>query len=316
MRAMSSQKVKIPTKEECLPGNKHPMKVTNKHFITGNPIQGPFADNLKVAVFGTGCFWGTEKGFWRLPGVYSTAVGYCAGYTEHATYEQVCSGRTYHNEVVQVVYDPAKISYADLLKMFWAQHDPTQGMGQVCTAVQLARARFEGFPREGQASEHGFLCDEGAPRDADMLIKGNDRGTQYRSGIYFTDDEQKALAEASKEDFQVQSVYSLSGSCAHLSPRRVPQQKNISAKGFGEITTEIIPAPEFYYAEDYHQQYLAKPGARPYCSAQPTGIPLGSEFIPKEMAEKHAPKIPESFWADKGPRPGCTINGPNTQFVL
>jgi len=253
MKAMTGSKERIPTKEDCLPGNSTPIKVTNKHFITKNPIQGPFPANLKKTIFGTGCFWGTEKGFWRLPGVYSTAVGYSAGFTENATYEQVCSGRTYQNEVVQVVYDPAKISYADLLTMFWAQHDPTQGMGQ-----------------------------------------GNDRGTQYRSGIYYDDDEQKELAMASKEAFQ----------------------EKISAKGYGTITTEIIPATEFYFAEDYHQQYLAKPGARPYCSAQPTGIPLGAEWLPKETADANAYKIPASFWADKGPRPGCTINGPNEQFVF
>mmetsp|Transcript_43867 Transcript_43867/g.73043 ORF Transcript_43867/g.73043 Transcript_43867/m.73043 type:complete len:251 (-) Transcript_43867:554-1306(-) len=248
---MGAKESRIPTKEESLPGNATPMSVTNKHYITKNPIQGPFPTKVKQAVFGTGCFWGTEKGFWRLPGVYSTAVGYAAGHTENPTYEQVCSGRTGHNEVVHVAYDPAKIAYTDLLRMFWAQHNPTQGMGQ-----------------------------------------GNDRGTQYRSGIYYYDDEQKALALSSKEAFQAK----------------------ISAKGLSAITTEIIPAPEFHYAEDYHQQYLAKPGARPYCSAQPTGIPLGADWIPKDMLKKHAPKIPEHFWAEKGPKPGCTINGPNEQF--
>lgn len=236
------------SKEQALPGTDKPMMVKNEHFITKNPIVGPFPDGLKTAVFGTGCFWGTEKGFWRLPGVYSTAVGYCGGFTENPTYEQVCSGRTMHNEVIQVVYDPAKISYADLLRMFWEQHDPTQGMGQ-----------------------------------------GNDRGTQYRSGIYFYSEEQKALAEKSKETYQ----------------------EKMTAR-FGEITTEIIPAPTFYFAEDYHQQYLAKPGSRPYCSAQPTGVPLGNSWAP----DSDKPQIPDSFWAEFGPRPGCTINGPNTQFKL
>eukprot|EP00241_Pyramimonas_parkeae_P010678 CAMPEP_0114252226 /NCGR_PEP_ID=MMETSP0058-20121206/15720_1 /TAXON_ID=36894 /ORGANISM="Pyramimonas parkeae, CCMP726" /LENGTH=230 /DNA_ID=CAMNT_0001366139 /DNA_START=267 /DNA_END=959 /DNA_ORIENTATION=- len=228
------------------------MQVTNQHFITKNPIQPPFPENMKVAVFGTGCFWGTEKGFWRLPGVFSTAVGYTGGTIENPTYEQVCSGRTMHNEVVQVVYDPSKISYADLLRMYWQSHDPTQGMGQ-----------------------------------------GNDRGTQYRSGIYFFDDEQKALAEASKAAYQ----------------------KALGSR-FPAITSEIIPAPTFYYAEDYHQQYLAKPGARQYCSAQPTGVQLGGDWVPADMAAAHAPKIPDSFWPESGPKPGCTINGPNVQFTL
>eukprot|EP00238_Polyblepharides_amylifera_P015722 CAMPEP_0196579574 /NCGR_PEP_ID=MMETSP1081-20130531/22980_1 /TAXON_ID=36882 /ORGANISM="Pyramimonas amylifera, Strain CCMP720" /LENGTH=250 /DNA_ID=CAMNT_0041899201 /DNA_START=262 /DNA_END=1014 /DNA_ORIENTATION=- len=250
---MGASKSSPLTKEQCLPDVATPIQVTNKHFITGNPIQPPFPENTKVAIFGTGCFWGTEKGFWRLPGVYSTAVGYCGGHTVNASYEMVCSGRTYHNEVVQVVYEPEKISYADLLRMFWQQHDPTQGMGQ-----------------------------------------GNDRGTQYRSGVYYTDEEQKKLALASKESYQ----------------------ELLMRNNFGAITTEIIPAPTFYYAEDYHQQYLAKPGARPYCSAQPTAVQLGYDWIPGDMAAKHSPKIPEDFWPSKGPMPGCTISGPNSQFVF
>eukprot|EP00959_Pyramimonas_sp_CCMP1952_P211294 4422080-Pyramimonas_sp.AAC.2 len=128
---MGAKDSKIPTKDESIPDNTTSMCVTNKHYITKNPIQGPFPPNIKRAVFGTGCFWGTEKGFWRLPGVYSTAVGYSAGHTAHPTYEDVCTGRTGHNEVVHVAYDPSKIAYPDLLRMFWAQHDPTQGMGQV-----------------------------------------------------------------------------------------------------------------------------------------------------------------------------------------
>uniref|UniRef100_A0A7S0WQU7 peptide-methionine (S)-S-oxide reductase n=1 Tax=Pyramimonas obovata TaxID=1411642 RepID=A0A7S0WQU7_9CHLO len=245
---------RIPSKEECIPDNKTPMRITNKHYVTKNPIQGPFPPNIKTAVFGTGCFWGAEKGFWRMPGVYSTAVGYAAGHTAHATYDNVCTGRTGHNEVVHVAYDPSKIAYPDLLRMFWAQHDPTQGMGQ-----------------------------------------GNDRGTQYRSGIYYYDDDQKTLALASKDSFQ----------------------EKLKAKVKAVITTEIIPAPEFYYAEDYHQQYLAKPGARPYCSAQPTGIALGFDWIPKAFLPKHSPKLPETFWEKEGPKPGCTIvHGPNEQFVL
>lgn len=236
------------SKEEALPGSANKMKVKNEHFITKNPIQPPFPEGLRTAVFGTGCFWGTEKGFWRIPGVYSTAVGYAAGFTENPTYEQVCSGRTMHNEVVLVVYDPEKVNYADLLRMFWESHDPTQGMGQ-----------------------------------------GNDRGTQYRSGIYYNGDDQKELAELSKV------VY---------------QEKIAGSRG--EITTEIIPCPEFYYAEDYHQQYLAKPGARPYCSAQPSGIPLGNDWVPEKFPQ---PTLADNLWAQNGPKPGCTIGFPNAKWA-
>jgi len=201
-------------------------------------------------VFGTGCFWGTEKGFWRFPGVHSTAVGYCAGFTPNATYEEVCSGQTGHNEVVQVVYDPSAISFVDLLRQFWESHDPTQGMGQ-----------------------------------------GNDMGTQYRSGIYYTSAEQKALAEASKQAYQ-----------AALAQAGRKQA----------ITSEILECPAFYYAEDYHQQYLAKPGSRPYCSAQPTGVSLpdAKSWLPAGL-EAHLSRLPEAFWAQHAPRPGCVIRAPN-----
>lgn len=184
------------------------MPVTNKHFVNGHPIQEPFAENLSKAIFGLGCFWGAEKAFWQLTGVFSTAVGYAAGTTIHPNYQQVCSGSTGHNEVVLVIYDDKKISYDDLLKVFWQSHDPTQGMRQ-----------------------------------------GNDVGTQYRSGIYVFNHQQQLAAEDSKKIYQ----------------------QAMSENGKQLITTEIITAPEFYYAEDYHQQYLAKnPGG--YCGLGGSGV--------------------------------------------
>jgi peptide-methionine (S)-S-oxide reductase len=184
------------------------MPVPTQHYVNGNPLKPPFPEGMQQAVFGMGCFWGVERKFWQLQGVYTTAVGYAAGLTPNATYQEVCSGQTGHNEVVLVVFDPEIISYEDLLKQFWEGHDPTQGMRQ-----------------------------------------GNDMGTQYRSGIYTFSEEQAAQAAASKEAFQ----------------------PALSAAGFGEITTEILPAGEFYYAEDYHQQYLAKnPGG--YCGLGGTGV--------------------------------------------
>jgi peptide-methionine (S)-S-oxide reductase len=184
------------------------MPVPTQHYVNGNPLKPPFPEGMQQAVFGMGCFWGVERKLWQLEGVYTTAVGYAAGLTPNATYQEVCSGQTGHNEVVLVVFDPEIISYEDLLKQFWEGHDPTQGMRQ-----------------------------------------GNDMGTQYRSGIYTFSEEQAAQAAASKEAFQ----------------------PALSAAGFGEITTEILPAGEFYYAEDYHQQYLAKnPGG--YCGLGGTGV--------------------------------------------
>lgn len=244
----------IPDAKSCLPGRDQEMKISNSHYVLRNPIKAPFPEGLEVAVFGTGCFWGTEKGFWRVPGVFSTAVGYAGGHTPNATYQEVCSGMTGHNEVVQVVWDPKKVTYVDLLTLFWTSHDPTQGMRQ-----------------------------------------GNDAGTQYRSGIYCTSNEQKMLAEASKEAYQ----------------------KAISKAGFGKITTEIVDCPPFYFAEDYHQQYLAKPGSRPYCSAQPTGVPMPpySEWAVPGF-ESMSPKLPDSYWRQHGPRPGCTIGFPNEQVSL
>jgi len=184
------------------------MSVTNRHFVHGHPIKGPFADNLETAVFGLGCFWGAERKFWQRDGVYTTAVGYAGGITPHPRYSEVCSGMTGHAEVVLVVFDPRQVKYGDLLTLFWESHDPTQGMRQ-----------------------------------------GNDHGTQYRSAIYTYGDRQLSLAVASKPVFQ----------------------KKLSAAGYGPITTEIQPAKEFYYAEEAHQQYLAKnPGG--YCGLGGTGV--------------------------------------------
>lgn len=184
------------------------MQITNKHFVNGHPLLPPFPAGLERALFGMGCFWGAERRFWEAPGVYSTAVGYAAGSTIDPTYKQVCSGNTGHAEVVQVLFDPAVISYAELLQLFWESHNPTQGMRQ-----------------------------------------GNDIGTQYRSGIYVTSDAQREQAEASRDAYQ----------------------QALTERGFGPITTEILEAPEFYYAEDYHQQYLAKNPAG-YCGLGGTGV--------------------------------------------
>jgi len=243
---------------KALPGRKEKMPVAAKHYVLGTPMEGPWPSNMKVAVFANGCFWGSEKGMWRLPGggVYSTAVGYAAGYTPNPTYEEACSGRTGHTEAMQIVFDPEKISYVDLCRWFWEAHDPTQGMGQ-----------------------------------------GNDRGTQYRSGAYYFDDEQKAILESSKAAYEAA----------------------LKAKGIGPITTEIAAASDFakygglfYYGEDYHQQYLAKPGARPYCSAQPrqVSLPPFDTWAPAGLAH-HAPKLPEAFWDKHAPSPHCVIRSPN-----
>ncbi len=208
-----SHKTTMPEAGRALKGRAAVMPVPARHFVKGNPLKGPFPDGLQQAVFGLGCFWGAERKFWQLPGVYSTAVGYAAGYTPNPTYEEVCSGLTGHNEVVLVVYDPALVDFATLLKTFWESHDPTQGMRQ-----------------------------------------GNDVGTQYRSGIYLYTPEQRAAAEASRDAYQTK----------------------LKAAGYGRITTDILAAPDFYYAEDYHQQYLAKnPGG--YCGLGGTGVscPVG-----------------------------------------
>ena len=206
----SSKKSEIPSAADALPGRSTPMPVPASHFVNGNPLKGPFPDGLEQVIVGMGCFWGAERGFWQMPGVYTTAVGYAAGHTPNPTYEETCSGRTGHNEVVLVVFNPEKISFEQILKAFWEGHNPTQGMRQ-----------------------------------------GNDAGTQYRSGIYCTTADQLKAAEASRKVFQ----------------------KNLKAGGLGEITTEIILAPEFYYAEDYHQQYLAK-NPNGYCGLGGTGVRL------------------------------------------
>ena len=198
----------LPTKEQALPGREVRMPVPDKHFVNGNVLQPPFCDGLQQIIFGMGCFWGAERKFWSLDGVYTTAVGYAAGLTPNPSYQEVCSGMTGHNEVVLVVYDPNKISFEQLLKVFWESHDPTQGMQQ-----------------------------------------GNDRGTQYRSGIYVSDDEQRKVAETTRAFFQQQ----------------------LTKNGYGQITTEILDAPKFYYAEDYHQQYLAK-NPNGYCGLGGTGV--------------------------------------------
>jgi peptide-methionine (S)-S-oxide reductase len=198
----------MPGPHEALPGRETPMPVPARHFVNGHPLKGPFPDGLEQALFGLGCFWGAERKFWEQPGVYSTAVGYAGGLTPNPTYEEVCSGMTGHNEVVRVVFDPTIVAYADLLKVFWEAHNPTEGMRQ-----------------------------------------GNDRGTQYRSGIYVCDEEQRSLAEASRATYQ----------------------QRLSTHGYGGITTEVVDAPAFYYAEDYHQQYLAK-NPRGYCGLGGTGV--------------------------------------------
>ncbi len=202
------RKLRMPAPADALPGRADKMRVAAKHAILGTRMEAPFPDGMQLAMFGMGCFWGAEKKFWQIEGVHSTAVGYAGGYTPNPSYEEVCSGRTGHNEVVRVVFDPTKTSYEKLLRAFWESHDPTQGMRQ-----------------------------------------GNDAGTQYRSGVYAFDAAQKAAAEASRTEYQ----------------------KALTAKGYGAITTEIVEAPEFYYAEDYHQQYLHKnPGG--YCGLGGTGV--------------------------------------------
>jgi peptide-methionine (S)-S-oxide reductase len=207
------KKTTLPTAKEALPGRADKMLVPAKHFVNGNPLKPPFPEGMEMAMFGLGCFWGAERKFWQLDGVYSTSVGYAAGLTPNPSYQEVCSGMTGHNEVVLVVFDPQIIDYAALLKVFWESHDPTQGMRQ-----------------------------------------GNDTGTQYRSGIYTYSDAQQQLAEASRDQYQ----------------------PALNAAGYGKITTEILAAPEFYYAEEYHQQYLAK-NPNGYCGLGGTNVscPVG-----------------------------------------
>ena len=204
----TERKIRMPKPEEALPGRSETMRVPERHFVNGHPLQPPFPDGLETAMFGLGCFWGAERMFWPVDGVYTTAVGYAGGFTPNPTYEEVCTGLTGHNEVVLIAFDPKVVSYERLLKVFWEAHDPTQGMRQ-----------------------------------------GNDVGTQYRSGIYAVWPAQKAAALASREAYQAA----------------------LRAMGHRAITTEIVDAPPFYYAEGYHQQYLAKnPGG--YCGLGGTGV--------------------------------------------
>jgi peptide-methionine (S)-S-oxide reductase len=213
---MLSKKTTMPGPGEALAGRPQPIATAETHFVNGRPLKGPYPEGMQKALFGLGCFWGAERVFWKTPGVHVTAVGYAGGLTPNPTYEEVCSGRTGHNEVVLVVFDPKKVGYAELLRRFWEAHDPTQGMRQ-----------------------------------------GADIGTQYRSGIYVFDDGQRRQAEASRAMYQ-----------------------DALGKSRGTITTEILPAPEFYFAEDYHQQYLAKNPAG-YCGLGGTGVtcPIFEEAV-------------------------------------
>jgi peptide-methionine (S)-S-oxide reductase len=211
------RKTNLPDIDEALPGRDEPMPVPDSHFVNGNPISGSFADHLERAVFAMGCFWGVERIFWQVPGVFITAVGYAGGITPNPDYQEVCTGLTGHTEVVLVVFDPAEVSYEELLSLFWENHDPTQGMRQ-----------------------------------------GNDVGTQYRSAIFTCSDDQASLASSSQLAYQAE----------------------LTAAGYGRITTEILPIRAFYYAEDYHQQYLAKnPGG--YCGIGGTGVtcPVGIDTM-------------------------------------
>jgi peptide-methionine (S)-S-oxide reductase len=200
----------MPARENALPGRPEAMQISGRHFVTGHRIAPPFPAGTELALFGLGCFWGAERKFWQTAGVYATAVGYAGGFTPNPTYEEVCTGRTGHNEVVRVIFDPKEIEYVDLLKVFWESHDPTQGMRQ-----------------------------------------GNDVGTQYRSGIYAHGADQLRLAEASRAEYQAA----------------------LARAGLGSITTEILAAPAFFYAEEYHQQYLAK-NPSGYCGIGGCGVPF------------------------------------------
>jgi peptide-methionine (S)-S-oxide reductase len=215
MFTLKRKPLSMPSRDEALPGRDQPIPTAASHFVTGAPLKGPYPQGAEKALFGLGCFWGAERKFWQVPGVTVTAVGYAGGLTPNPTYEEVCSGRTGHTEAVLVVFDPKRVSYEALLKLFFESHDPTQGMRQ-----------------------------------------GNDVGTQYRSGVYYYSEAQHQAAEASKQAYD----------------------KALKARGLGPITTEILPAPEFYFAEDYHQQYLAK-NPHGYCGLGGTGVscPIGTE---------------------------------------
>jgi len=215
MFTLKCKPLAMPSPDQALPGRSQPIPTAETHSVTGAPLKGPYPQGAETALFGLGCFWGAERKFWQVPGVYVTAVGYAGGITPNPTYEEVCSGMTGHTEAVFVVYDPKRVSYDELLKLFWESHDPTQGTRQ-----------------------------------------GNDVGTQYRSGVYHYSDDQRRAAQASKASYEAA----------------------LMARGLGPITTEILPAPEFYFAEDYHQQYLAK-NPHGYCGLGGTGVscPIGTE---------------------------------------
>jgi peptide-methionine (S)-S-oxide reductase len=207
------RKVEMPTPDTAIRGHEHPIRISGVHYVNGNTIVPPFPERIELAYFGMGCFWGAERMFWQTPGVFSTAVGYQGGFTPNATYEEVCTGRTGHTEMVLVAYDPGLVTYEELLRVFWEGHDPTQGMKQ-----------------------------------------GNDVGTQYRSAVYTVNAAQQAAAVAARDQYS----------------------RVLSNAGYGQITTEIEPAPKFYYAEEYHQQYLAK-NPNGYCGIGGTGVacPIG-----------------------------------------
>mmetsp|Transcript_16892 Transcript_16892/g.32989 ORF Transcript_16892/g.32989 Transcript_16892/m.32989 type:complete len:246 (+) Transcript_16892:36-773(+) len=239
-------------KEQALPGRTEEEKLSNVHFVLKTPVRGPFPAGLQEALFATGCYWGTEKGFWRMPGVYSTAVGYAGGFTPNPSYEEACSGMTGHTEGVKVVYDPEKISYADLLRQFCESHNPTQYMGQ-----------------------------------------GNDRGSQYRSAIYTFTEDQAKLAVAALKAYQ-----------------------EVLGK---PICTEVAPmskAGPFYFAHEGYQQYLARPGSRPYCSAEPQckSLPPYEKWAPDGLSGDHSPKLPQGYWDKHAPKPHCVIREPNHQL--
>jgi peptide-methionine (S)-S-oxide reductase len=209
------KKAAMPARENALPGRSDPVRISGRHFVNGHRIAPPFPDGTQLALFGLGCFWGAERKFWQMDGVYATAVGYAGGFTPNPTYEEVCTGNTGHNEVVRVIFDPKDADYLDLLRVFWESHDPTQGMRQ-----------------------------------------GNDVGTQYRSGIYTYGAEQLRQAEQSRAEYQAA----------------------LAKVGLGSITTEIVAAPEFYYAEEYHQQYLAK-NPQGYCGLGGCGVSFNAKAL-------------------------------------
>ena len=223
---MGQAKSQLISAEAALPGRPDPIATAERHVVLGTPLKAPLSVSQQEVLFGCGCFWGAEKGFWRLPGVVSTAVGYAGGYTPNPSYEEVCSGRTGHTEVVRVVWDIQAIDFSDLLKLFWECHDPTQGMAQ-----------------------------------------GNDTGSQYRSAIYLNDPQLLEVANASRDRYQAL----------------------LSQAGRGSITTEIACGKPFYFAETYHQQYLARPGSRPYCSARPSGVLL-------DQFQGASYKLPAQVW--------------------